>query len=76
MENSLRFLQTDYVDIYFLHRDDEDQPVEVIMPILDKLVREGKTRYIGASNWTVARINEANAFARENGMAEFSMSQI
>ena len=46
------------------------------MPILDALIREGKTRLIGASNWTVARIDEANAFARENGMAEFSVSQI
>ncbi len=76
IENSLRYLQTDCVDVYFLHRDDESQPVDVIMPILDKLVREGKTRCIGASNWTVARIDEANAFARKNGMTEFSVSQI
>lgn len=76
MEDSLRYLQTDRVDIYFLHRDDESQPVEAIMPILDRLVREGKTRYIGASNWTVARVNQANAFARENGLTAFSMSQI
>ena len=76
MEDSLRYLGTDHVDIYFLHRDDESKPVEDIMPILDTLVREGKTRLIGASNWTVARINEANAFARSNGMAEFSVSQI
>ena len=76
MEASLRCLQTDYVDVYFLHRDDEDQPVEAIMPILDRLVREGKTRLIGASNWTASRIREANEFARENGMAEFSVSQI
>ena len=76
VENSLRNLQTDYIDVYFLHRDDENMPVDAIMPILDRLVREGKTRYIGASNWTVARINEANAFARENGMAEFAVSQI
>ncbi len=76
MEDSLRYLGTDHVDIYFLHRDDESKPVEAIMPILDSLVREGKTRLIGASNWTVARINEANAFARANGMAEFSVSQI
>ena len=76
MEASLRYLGTDHVDIYFLHRDDESKPVEAIMPILDALVREGKTRLIGASNWTVARINEANTFARENGMAEFSVSQI
>lgn len=76
MEASLRYLGTDHVDIYFLHRDDESKPVEAIMPILDALVREGKTRLIGASNWTVARIDKANAFARENGMAEFSVSQI
>ena len=76
MEDSLRYLGTDHVDIYFLHRDDESKPVEAIMPILDSLVREGKTRLIGASNWTVARIDEANAFARANGMAEFSVSQI
>ena len=76
MECSLRYLRTDSVDVYFLHRDDEEQPVEAIMPILDKLVREGKTRRIGASNWAVARINEANAFAKKNGMAEFSVSQI
>ena len=76
MEDSLRYLQTDCVDVYFLHRDDERQPVEAIMPILDRLVREGKTRRIGASNWTVARINEANAFARQNGLTAFSVSQI
>lgn len=76
MEASLRFLGTDHVDIYFLHRDDESKPVEAIMPILDSLVREGKTRFIGASNWTVARIDEANAFAKANGMAELSVSQI
>ena len=76
LEASLRYLQTDRVDIYFLHRDDEEQPVEAIMPILDRLVREGKTRLIGASNWTASRICEANDFARQNGMAEFSVSQI
>ena len=76
IEASLRLLRVDSVDIYFLHRDDENQPVEAIMPILDRLVREGKTQRIGASNWTVSRINEANAFARAHGMAEFSVSQI
>lgn len=76
MEASLRNLQTECVEVYFLHRDDESQPVEAIMPILDKLVREGKTRSLGASNWTVARINEANAFAQANGMAAFEVSQI
>ncbi len=76
MEASLRNLGADHVDVYFLHRDDEDRPVSEIMPILDRLVKEGKTRYVGASNWTVARINEANAFARAEGLTEFSVSQI
>ena len=76
MEASLRNLNTSCVDIYFLHRDDEALPVSEIMPVLDRLVREGKTRYIGASNWTVARINAANAFARAEGLTEFSVSQI
>ena len=76
MEASLRNLNTSCVDIYFLHRDDETLPVGEIMPVLDRLVREGKTRYLGASNWTAARINEANAFARQNGLAEFAVSQI
>ncbi len=76
MEDSLRNLGTDHVDIYFLHRDDDDRPVSEIMPVLHRLVCEGKTRYIGASNWTVARINQANAFARAEGLTEFSVSQI
>jgi aryl-alcohol dehydrogenase-like predicted oxidoreductase len=76
MDASLRYLQTDCVDVYFLHRDDETKPVEAIMPVLDKLVRAGKTRQLGASNWTVARIAEANAFARSNGLTPFSVSQI
>ena len=76
MDASLRNLQTDCVDVYFLHRDDENKPVKEIMPILDELVREGKTKQIGASNWTVSRINEANRFSRANGLAEFSVSQI
>lgn len=76
IEESLRTLGTDYVDIYFLHRDDESVPVSDIMPTLDALVRAGKVRLLGASNWTARRIAEANAFARENGLAPFVFSQI
>lgn len=76
MEDSLRHLGTDCVDLYFLHRDDESKPVEAILPILDTLVREGKTRRIGASNWTAERIDEANRFALANGLTPFSVSQI
>ncbi|MBQ8758348.1 MAG: aldo/keto reductase, partial [Clostridia bacterium] len=76
IEASLSFLQTDYIDLYFLHRDDLSLPVEEIMPVLDKLVKEGKTRFIGASNWSAERINDANEFAEKNGLAQFSASQI
>ena len=76
IESSLSFLQTDHIDLYFLHRDDLSLPVEEIMPVLDKLVKEGKTRFIGASNWSAERINEANEFAEKNGLAQFSASQI
>lgn len=76
IESSLSFLQTDYIDLYFLHRDDLSLAVEEIMPLLDKLVKEGKTRFIGASNWSAERINEANEFSRKNGLSQFSSSQI
>ncbi|MBQ5792731.1 MAG: aldo/keto reductase [Clostridia bacterium] len=76
LEASLRNLQTDYIDVYFLHRDDPSKPVEDIMPMLHKLVCEGKVQHLGASNWTVERIEQANDFAKKNGMTEFCVSQI
>ena len=76
MQESLSALGTDYVDIYFLHRDDESRPVSEIMPTLHELVAEGRTRFLGASNWRAARIAEANAFARANGLTPFAFSQI
>lgn len=76
LDESLKYLQTDYVDIFFLHRDDKNKPVEEIMPVLDKFVKEGKTRYIGAGNWSAKRIEEANLFAERNGLTKFSFSQI
>ena len=76
IEMSLKYLQTEQVDIYYLHRDDPKKDVSEIMPILHRFVKEGKTRYIGASNWTAARIEEANAFAEENGLTKFSFSEI
>ena len=76
IETSLRTIGIDNVDIYFLHSDDESVPVSEVMPILHELVKSGKTRGLGASNWSVARIAEANAFARENKLTPFSISQV
>ena len=76
IEDSLLTMQTDYIDLYFLHRDDENVPVSVIMDILYEFVQEGKVRMLGASNWRIDRILEANAYARENGKTPFSASEI
>lgn len=76
LETSLQELGTDYVDIYFLHRDDCTKPVEEIMPFLHQFVQAGKVRLLGASNWTAGRIGEANCFAEANGLTPFSVSQI
>ena len=76
LEESLRDMQIDCSDVHILHRDDIKLPVEAIMPPLDKLVKSGKTRAIGVSNWTASRINEANCFAKANGLTPFSISQM
>lgn len=76
LEQSLRDLDTDHVDLYFLHRDDEKRLVSDIMEILDRHVRSGKVLALGASNWSTRRIEEANRFALENGLTPFSASQI
>ncbi len=75
INESLQYLDTDYVDIYYLHRDDVNKPVEEIMPVLHEFVKSGKTRFIGASNWTVKRIEEANNFAKANGLTPFTFSE-
>ena len=76
VEWQLERLKTDYIDIYFLHRDDETKPVEEIMPVLDDFVKSGRVHFLGASNWTTERIEEANRFAVENGLEPFRISQI
>ena len=76
LNRSLECLKTDYADIYFLHRDNEKIPVSEIMPVLNNFVESGKVHFLGASNWTTKRIEEANKFALENGMEPFRVSQI
>ena len=67
LEASLRELQTDYIDIYYLHRDDVNRPVSEIVPIMNSFIKEGKIREAGASNWSHERVREANDFALANG---------
>ncbi len=73
-DQSLDLLQTDHVDIYLLHRDDPGVPVGPLMDILNDYIRRGKTARIGASNWSRARIAEANRYAKEHGLVPFTYS--
>lgn len=74
LETSLRTLQTDYVDIFLLHRDDPETPVGEIMETLHEVKREGKVRLYGVSNWTVDRIREASRYAYQKRIEDFSVS--
>lgn len=75
-ENSLRRLQTDYIDLYWLHTWDANTPIEETMAALDDLVRAGKVRYLGVSDTPAWKIVEANMLARFRGWSAFIGLQI
>ena len=74
LSESLERLQTPYVDLYLLHRDDENVPVGLIVEALNEEVAHGRIRAFGGSNWRPARIAEANAYAAEHGLQGFAAS--
>jgi aryl-alcohol dehydrogenase-like predicted oxidoreductase len=74
LETSLRHLRTDYVDLYMLHRDNPGIPVAKIMGPLNERIQRGHVRALGASNWTYARLDEANAWARQHGLVGFAVA--
>ncbi|MFA9379738.1 MAG: aldo/keto reductase [Acetanaerobacterium sp.] len=76
IEKSLRSLEVDAIDLYFLHRDNVNVPVSEIMPVLHKYVAAGRLKAIGASNWSIKRILEANLYALNNNLTPFTVSQI
>jgi aryl-alcohol dehydrogenase-like predicted oxidoreductase len=71
IEASLRRLQTDYVDLYYVHLDDPEVPLRETLTALDALVRAGKVRYIAASNYKPERLAEALAISERDGLARF-----
>ncbi len=75
-ENSLRRLQTDYIDLYWLHIWDANTPIEETMAALDDLVRAGKVRYIGVSDTPAWKIAQANTIAMFRGWPAFVGLQI
>lgn len=74
LDESLRQFGLDFIDLYLLHRDDEEVPVGPIVEALDGHRRAGKIGAYGGSNWSHTRIAEANAYAAANGLAPFVAS--
>lgn len=72
LQESLERLQTDYVDIYMMHRDNPDIPVGEFITVLNEQKRAGHIGVFGASNWSIERVEEANRWAAEHGMSGFS----
>ncbi len=71
VEDSLRRLGTDYIDLYYAHIDDRTTPLEETLAAFDTLVKAGKVRAIGCSNTSVWRIERARQLSRQHGWAEY-----
>lgn len=75
LEKSLKALQTDYIDIYLLHRDDERVKVSTIVEFMNDFIKEGKIKAWGVSNWKIDRILKANEYAKENRLIGIAVSE-
>jgi len=76
IEESLRRLGTDYLDVYISHREDPYTPLEETLHALDAVVRAGKARYLGFSNWSAWKVAAAMEIQRANGLAPFTHGQM
>jgi len=74
-EDSLRRLNTDYLDIYYAHEDDQSVSLEETLTAFHELVVEGKVRYLGASNYTAPRLAQALKVSRDLGISEYQVVQ-
>ena len=75
VERSLTRLRTDHIDLYQLHRPDELTPIEETLSVLTDLVREGKVRYVGSSNFAGWQVADADWVARTSGFERFVSAQ-
>jgi len=75
VEDSLRRLQTDHIDLYQAHQDDPDTPLEETLTAFSELIAEGKVRAIGASNYSAPRLAEALATSRRLGLPRYETLQ-
>ncbi|HEX7057742.1 MAG TPA: aldo/keto reductase [Bacilli bacterium] len=76
LDGSLMRLGVDCIDLYWLHRDDPNIAAGEILETLNGFVKAGKIRYFGCSNWTIARIDEAQRYAKEKGIQGFAANQM
>ena len=75
VDESLRKLKTDYIDLYYAHTDDASTPMEETMEAFDRLVKKGKVRALGASNFDTWRLSEANMLAASRNMTPYTVMQ-
>jgi aryl-alcohol dehydrogenase-like predicted oxidoreductase len=75
-EGSLKRLGTDYIDVYLVHRVDVNTPVEETVGALDDLVRQGKVRYVGFSNWPAWMASKAVGIQKRHGGARFRAAEM
>lgn len=75
MNNALRRLQLDYVDLVFCHRPDRNTPIEETVRAMDKIIKDGKAFYWGTSEWSAAEIMRADGLARQYGLTPPTMEQ-
>ena len=75
IDESLRKLGTDYVDLYYAHTDDASTPIEETMEAFDSLVKKGKVRVLGGSNYDTWRFSEANGYAAAKDLTPYTVMQ-
>ncbi len=75
LNESLEALRTDYIDIYLLHRDEPERPVEEIVESMQYLKEKGNVDIIGVANWNYNRVKAANDYAQKHGMIPFKTVQ-
>jgi aryl-alcohol dehydrogenase-like predicted oxidoreductase len=75
VDESLQRLQTDYLDLYYAHRDDETVPQVEYVSAFDDLIKAGKVREVGASNFRIERLTSAMTIAKDAGLTPFTVAQ-